>query len=97
MPSFLKEASAVELLKKFSEEVKELGGSFVFEKKLNDLIATMACHSAIRAGQALSHPEMEKLLFEMDEYPLSSFCPHGRPVNVEIPFREIEKDFGRIV
>lgn len=97
IPSFLKEASAVELLKKFSEEVKELGGSFVFEKKLNDLIATMACHSAIRAGQALSHPEMEKLLFEMDEYPLSSFCPHGRPVNVEIPFREIEKDFGRIV
>lgn len=97
IPSFLKEASAVELLKKFSEEVKELGGSFAFEKKLNDLIATMACHSAIRAGQALSYPEMEKLLVEMDEYPLSSFCPHGRPVNVEIPFREIEKDFGRIV
>lgn len=97
IPSFLKEASAVQLLKKFTDEVKELGGSFAFEKKLNDLMATMACHSAIRAGQALSHPEMEKLLLEMDEYPLSSFCPHGRPVNVEIPFREIEKDFGRIV
>lgn len=97
MPAFLKEASAVELLRKFSDEVKDLGGSFVFEKKLNDLVATMACHSAIRAGQALSQPEMEKLLVEMDEFPLSSFCPHGRPVNVEIPFREIEKDFGRIV
>jgi DNA mismatch repair protein MutL len=97
LPSFLKEASAVELIRKFIEEVKDLGGSFVFEKKLNDLIATMSCHSAIRAGQALSRDEMEKLLHDMDEYPLSSFCPHGRPVNVEVPFKQIERDFGRIV
>lgn len=97
LPAVLKEGSAVELVRKFVEEVKDLGGSFVFEKKLNDLIASMSCHSAIRAGQALSRDEMQKLLIQMDEYPLSSFCPHGRPVNVEFPFKQIERDFGRIV
>ena len=38
----------------------------------------MACHSAVRAGQALSLQEMKALLTEMDDFPQSSFCPHGR-------------------
>lgn len=97
IPAYSKEGAIVILLKKFIEELKEQGGSFVFEKKLNDMIATMACHSAVRAGQAMSIEEMQNLLLEMDEFPLSSFCPHGRPVNVEMSFYQIEKDFGRIV
>ena len=56
----------------------------------------MACHSVVRAGQVLSHKEMESLLEQMDEFPLSSFCPHGRPVYVEYRFSKLEKDFGRI-
>ena len=67
------------------------------EKMLADLCARLACHSAVRAGQALSHDQMVNLLKEMDEFPLSCFCPHGRPVSVEYPFYQLEKDFGRIV
>ena len=72
------------------------GGSFAIEKKISDLFATMACHSVIRAGQSLSVSEMQELLKSMDEYSLSSFCPHGRPVSVEKSFVELEKLFGRI-
>ena len=57
----------------------------------------MACHSVIRAGQSLSQNEMEQLLEDMDEFPLSGFCPHGRSVAIEFPFSQIEKDFGRRV
>jgi DNA mismatch repair protein MutL len=62
-----------------------------------DMFASMACHSVVRAGQVLGIEEMQSLLSQMDEFGLSSFCPHGRPVFVEYPFRELEKDFGRIV
>jgi DNA mismatch repair protein MutL len=57
----------------------------------------MACHSAIRAGRALSLEEMQQLLAQMEEFPMSSFCPHGRPVYVEYPFSQLERDFGRTV
>ncbi len=80
-----------------AHELVENGGSFSLERKIGDLVATLACHSAIRAGQALSVEEMQALLENMDEFPLSSFCPHGRPVSVEYPFYRLEKDFGRIV
>ncbi|MCH2535114.1 MAG: DNA mismatch repair endonuclease MutL [Bdellovibrionales bacterium] len=96
-PTLLKEPALVKALKQMSEEIQDLGGSFAFEKKVADLCATMACHSVVRAGQALSHEQMQSLLVQMDEFPLSSFCPHGRPVYIEYPFSKIEKDFGRIV
>lgn len=96
-PTLLKEPALMRALKQMGEEVLELGGSFAFEKKVADLCATMACHSVVRAGQALSTDQMQSLLVQMDDYPLSSFCPHGRPVYIEYPFHKIEKDFGRIV
>jgi DNA mismatch repair protein MutL len=60
-------------------------------------MARMACHSVVRAGQALSVAQMRELLEQMDEFPLSSFCPHGRPVSVEYPLAQLERDFGRRV
>jgi len=95
-PNFISEKGLVAALKKFAEDVVNLGGSFSFEKKIADIFATMACHSVVRAGQALSKEEMKSLLVQMDEFRLSSYCPHGRNVFVEMPFYKIEKDFGRI-
>ena len=94
-PCLLKDSTLCETLNQLGEEIKSKGGSFVMENKVADLCADMACHSAIRAGQALSPEEMKELLHQMDEFPLSSFCPHGRPVFVEYPLSRLEKDFGR--
>ena len=94
-PAILKDIALQKSLVQLAEEVRTLGGSFAIENKISDLCATMACHSAVRAGQALSVQEMKELLVQMDEFPLSSFCPHGRPVFVNYSLSRLEKDFGR--
>ncbi len=96
-PAILKPEALANVIEKLAQDYAELGTSLQMERKLGELMSTMACHSAVRAGQALSHDEMRALLTQMDEHPLSSFCPHGRPVYVEYPLRKLEKDFGRIV
>ncbi|MBL7543572.1 MAG: DNA mismatch repair endonuclease MutL [Bdellovibrionaceae bacterium] len=96
MPIEIKENAVLKLLHQFINEAESVSTSYVFENRIKDFVATLACHSAIRAGQSLSHSEMEKLLRDMDEYPLSSFCPHGRPVNLEFSFKYLEREFGRI-
>jgi DNA mismatch repair protein MutL len=95
-PVILKEAAVEKALRWLGEDLVSKGGSFAFEKVVGDFFATMACHSAIRAGQVLSIDEMKNLLERMDEFSFSSFCPHGRPVFVDYPFRKIEKEFGRL-
>lgn len=94
-PLWIKEASLPKVLDQAATQMVDQGGSFVFETYVGDLAATMACHSAIRAGQSLSPDEMRALLASMDEFTMSSFCPHGRPVSVEYGFAKLEKDFGR--
>jgi DNA mismatch repair protein MutL len=96
-PSFIKESALVEAIIKMSDDILEVGEGFSIQKKISDIFATLACHSAIRAGQALSPDEMKELLLSMDLFPLSSFCPHGRPVYKQITFTELDRDFGRIV
>lgn len=96
-PTWLKESGLENGLKDLADEILNQGHGFVFENKMGDFFASMACHSVIRAGQALSFEEMQSLLQQMDEFPQSSFCPHGRPVSVSWTFGEIERDFGRIV
>ncbi len=97
IPSFVSESAVVNAIKELASEMSEHGGSFAWEKKAGDIFASMACHSVVRAGQTLSHEEMRNLLRQMDEFPLSSFCPHGRPVSVRWGFTELERKFGRIV
>lgn len=97
MPALLREEAVVRALQKLAIEMVEQGDSFAWEQTMADVFATMACHSVVRAGQALSFLEMQGLLRQMDEFPLSSFCPHGRPVFVEYSFARLERDFGRTV
>lgn len=96
-PNWLSETALVKTLEKTAEELLNLGGSFALEKIRRDIAASLACHSAVRAGQVLGASEMSNLLEQMEEFAFSSYCPHGRPVSVEIPWSKLERDFGRIV
>lgn len=96
-PVFIKDGALTQAIEKLGREITQNGGGFAIDRVLAGVAATMACHSAIRAGQALSIQEMRELLQQMDEHPLSSFCPHGRPVFVEWSFRDLDRDFGRLV
>ncbi len=97
LPVIIKDSVMAKALKEMASASLDRGGSFVMEEKIGDIFATMACHSVVRAGQTLSREQMHELLKQMDEFPMSSFCPHGRPVSVEYPFSKLERDFGRTV
>ncbi len=60
-----------------------------------DLLASFACHGAVRAGEPLTVPEMQNLVDQLfaTDTPLS--CPHGRPTLIQFSLAELEKRFGR--
>jgi DNA mismatch repair protein MutL len=62
---------------------------------LEGILAAMACKAAVKAGTALSYPEIDKLLDEMARADLFSHCPHGRPVVKRFTGEEIKKWFYR--
>ena len=59
------------------------------------VFASMACHAARRAGDALDPREQRALLDSLDTIPWAPTCPHGRPVAVPLSLTEIERRFGR--
>ncbi|MGE5839976.1 MAG: DNA mismatch repair endonuclease MutL [Deltaproteobacteria bacterium] len=75
------------------EEQGTVKGDQVVER----LLALMACHGAIRAGQRLSKEEMTSLVERLDEAEVPTNCPHGRPVLRKLSFYEIEKMFRRVL
>jgi DNA mismatch repair protein MutL len=59
------------------------------------VLATMACHGSIRAGDAVSPEEANALLRALDEVDFAGHCPHGRPVVTRIAFEDLERRVGR--
>lgn len=64
-------------------------------QKEDIMAASIACHSAIRAGQALTEPEMRALLEQLEATPNPHTCPHGRPTMVHFSSYHVEREFGR--
>jgi DNA mismatch repair protein MutL len=97
LPEPLKDADPKPLLREVLAELAEgtpLSGGDL--ERVDHLLATVACHSVVRAGDALGRPEALALLAQLDEVDLRSHCPHGRPVMLRMPLSEIERRFGRV-
>jgi DNA mismatch repair protein MutL len=62
---------------------------------LDHVLATMACHSVVRAGDRLAPGEADTLLRSLDGIDLSLPAPHGRAVLLRLPLAEIGRRFGR--
>jgi len=56
---------------------------------------SMACHSAVRAGQTLAYEEMRELVRELEQTAVPNTCPHGRPTMIHLSSAQLRKEFGR--
>ena len=56
---------------------------------------SIACHSAVRAGQVLTDDEMGELVRQLEQVAVPHTCPHGRPTMIRLSLGQLERDFGR--
>lgn len=95
VPVLLSRASPTRLLRDLLSELTRTGER-AFQDAIDMALATMACHSAIRAGDVLSHDEVVALLKQLDQVDdFQRHCPHGRPILCTLPFAELEQRLGR--
>jgi len=94
VPEALAKADPARLLRDVADDIAGGGSGAPLDQLVEHLLATMACHSSIRAGQPLSPYEMKELLRGLDEVDFS-VCAHGRPVVLRIAPGELERRFHR--
>jgi DNA mismatch repair protein MutL len=97
VPALLPEGDYTQLVRQMVAELAEVDTSSTLRQHLEDRLATIACHSVIRANRKLNLDEMRALLRDLDEVEFATQCPHGRPVLVELSRDELERMFKRVL
>jgi DNA mismatch repair protein MutL len=97
VPALLENKPMTPLVIEMVEKMAEIGFTPGLEKAIDECILLMACHAAVRANQKLSDTEIKGLLQQLDQCDHSSHCPHGRPIYIQWPWKELEKSFKRVV
>jgi DNA mismatch repair protein MutL len=97
VPELLEGKNCGPLLTEMAEKTAEIGVSLAADTRrvTDECLKLIACHGAIRAGQTLLLPEMQHLLFQLDQCLDPHHCPHGRPTWIQWDLRFLEKSFGR--
>ena len=95
MPAMLKPTHAEAAARDVLQELREYGVTRSLTERRNELLATLACHSAIRANQQLTLAEMNGILREMEHTERSGQCNHGRPTWFQISLAELDSMFMR--
>jgi DNA mismatch repair protein MutL len=95
VPALVVDVDVERLIRDLAVELNEIGRSGQLSNEIERVLAVLACHSMVRANQALSQSEMQQLLKDISSIDFGSCCPHGRPVMHRLSKREVEKLFHR--
>jgi DNA mismatch repair protein MutL len=94
LPQNLKEKQLGPALLEIADHLSGYAGSTPHDWR-EKMLTTIACHSSVRAGQALSHEEMRQLLQQLERCEFPRSCPHGRPTALLLSQVQLERQFGR--
>lgn len=95
MPVMLKQSEAEAAAHDVIDELREFGANRAMTERRDELLATLACHGAVRANRILSITEMNALLREMEQTERSGQCNHGRPTWFQVSLNDLDKMFMR--
>jgi DNA mismatch repair protein MutL len=95
VPTGIGKVDAIALVQDLLDDLKEWDTVSALDVRVRPVLASLACHGAVRAGRAMASQEIRELIRDWVEEGLIMTCPHGRRTAFRLSTDELDKIFGR--